>query len=107
MRRIGPYSPVPQWASLASPAWLVGRFPRITHRIWDTQLARFDAAAFGCHRRELRPERLVRGARWPGAARQRRGDGGDHARRDGEPEGDAYAVVERAGDQAREELPAD
>jgi hypothetical protein len=72
----------------------------------DDKLARLEPA-FACHCGKLRREGLWRARARLGSAGQRPGDGGDHAGRDREAEGDPDPVVERASDQGREEHLAD
>src|SRR6185437_12744822 len=91
-------------AVLKRDARLVGRFGPSFLRVGDDEFAGLEAA-FGGHGGQLGAERLGRGRRRRAPAGQRRGDGGDHAGRDGEPEGHPETAVERRGDQVREELP--
>src|ERR1700733_1857286 len=92
---------------LARAAWLLRWLCRVADHVGDDQFARLDAAALRSHRGQLGAHRLLRAQAPLPRTGERRGDGADQAGRDREPEGDAESVVERAGDQVREELPAD
>src|SRR5271166_4754209 len=73
-----------------------------TWRGWD-ELTGLDAA-FPGHRGQLGAERLGRGAGRLARAGEQGGDGGDHVGRDRELERHPETVMERGGDQVREEL---
>ena len=92
--------------SLTRDAWLVGRLRRVLcHVVRDDELARLERA-LARDRGQLGAERLRLRAALPlGPAGERGRDRRDDADRDREPEGDAESVVERRGDQVREELP--
>src|SRR5215469_303674 len=83
--------------------WRVGRFGGFLRDVGDDELGWLEAA-LGGDGGQFVTQWLGRGRRRRAPAGQRRGGGGDHAGRDGEPEGHAQAAVERRGDQVREEL---